>query len=1340
MSDRRASSRPGDSFMDDQYYRPIEAPLERKYGLPDGALGAIRKQGERSNRSAVSEAGARSVYQIIPPTRNAFLRKYGVNAYSGDAAAATVAALHLKESMDRNDGDFTASVAEYHGGPNRAQHGPINRAYVERVTGKAPGIIDVPGRGTTALDPSVDLSQIDVRSLVDVAPADIGSRKPLMPKAPTPEDVAPKPSGASVIMQGRVGMDLTPGSEQQTTAAEKSQERGAVQAEAERRENEPSFFKRVDAAISKNWILPMLERGLNQQVNEGDPAWHQEYVAKQDELEQFAQDQDELDMLRSSRAQRSRADFVAVQSDIQERRKRNAIINSGSNGWAFDVGTAFVDPVGWAATAGVGKIAQIGRAGIAGGRAAAMEAVAGRTGLKTSLLGTASEGAIANVGFTGALDYSGESQTTADYLMSGAIGAGIGAALHGVSSLAGRVDQSDAVGYQEAYQAAQRVEREVREAAIARLGPDAPEAAVETAMKQGFADRAEQAIRMAVGERPDADRFAPVDPGQTRVAEKQVRERIEQANNLDRFPDPAERGLAAEIVARSDEMVATAKQGGTLDKGLEGRFLKMFGQESDALTLLRSNSSVLQAFAIQMLESTTGAGGRKPSAAISMVLRERSYMGHMIEYDQNFELWRRQQGIGKASSWMDPKHRAAFDREVFREVEGRFGDIQYVTSNPAIKKAADAWERGMEQMRREMQSVKALGHERLGSSSRGYMRHQMDPRKVMALTATQRRNVERQLAKQFQALNEYTYVVKKPGDPAGEAGEKITKNFDAKFSRELAKRYLDEAIGRGRGSQFVPVNLHTSESATIVKDAITAMQGLGPEERAAILGAYSRGGPSFTKGRLRMDLNEDIGDGMLLGDLFNQDILSLYRSYARRTAGEVAMAQYGVYGKPMLETFRRTADAQNASVDELKAFERVASEFLNEPWGKYDNIGWAKNLRTITSAARLGGMGFTQFGELGNAIPAVGVRAVLSNIGSIRRLRKEIGMWKSGQAAKNPILDDFDATYGFIGGDGYNMTRLFDAPENNIELYDQESIGVLTKAIRAGSHFNSVSSGFRMIHAVQVRGMSEQIVKKALRFIHLNKESKALDDMGVTQEMRDYFTRYMDKLATFDSRGNLKSLDLYAAPEIPPRVIQDFAQTVERGAGQIIQRTFIGETGPWAHNEFLKLLLQFRTFGVTSIEKQWGRNVANYGALRSLAVLVGAMGFALPIHFARVHTATLGMSRKDREEYLEKRLNVAAMARATVAYTSTAGLAPDLFDVMTTFGSKVGVMPEGMDVDLGIRGRRPGLEGIIPSAGIANDALRGTVGAEFYKLPKLLPGSNNPVVVGAINGLTPEDE
>ncbi|MCL5460343.1 hypothetical protein M3M33_17025, partial [Loigolactobacillus coryniformis] len=47
-------------------------------------------------------------------------------------------------------------------------------------------------------------------------------------------------------------------------------------------------------------------------------------------------------------------------------------------------------------------------------------------------------------------------------------------------------------------------------------------------------------------------------------------------------------------------------------------------------------------------------------------------------------------------------------------------------------------------------------------------------------------------------------------------------------------------------------------------------------------------------------------------------------------------------------------------------------------------------------------------------------------------------------------------------------------------------------------------------------------------------------------------------------------------------------QAVWRGTNQIIQGTYIGERGKWAHDGWQQLLTQFRTFSLVSMEKQWG--------------------------------------------------------------------------------------------------------------------------------------------------------
>lgn len=119
----------------DPAYGAIERKVEAELGLPSGMLATIRTRGERSNANQVSEANARTVYQVIPATRNALIKQHGVDAYAGPEQAARAAGILLKDSLDRNNGNRAAAFAEYHGGTDRSGWGPRTRAYVQRTTG-----------------------------------------------------------------------------------------------------------------------------------------------------------------------------------------------------------------------------------------------------------------------------------------------------------------------------------------------------------------------------------------------------------------------------------------------------------------------------------------------------------------------------------------------------------------------------------------------------------------------------------------------------------------------------------------------------------------------------------------------------------------------------------------------------------------------------------------------------------------------------------------------------------------------------------------------------------------------------------------------------------------------------------------------------------------------------------------------------------------------------------------------------------------------------------------------------------------------------------------------------
>lgn len=117
----------------DPVYSQLDAKTEAKLGLPPGLLVSVRTNGEKSNHDQVSSAGAGTVYQFIPATRNAILKKYGIDVALSPENASEGAGLLLKEGLDRNRGDASQAVGEYIGGLNRNNWGKDTKAYVNRV-------------------------------------------------------------------------------------------------------------------------------------------------------------------------------------------------------------------------------------------------------------------------------------------------------------------------------------------------------------------------------------------------------------------------------------------------------------------------------------------------------------------------------------------------------------------------------------------------------------------------------------------------------------------------------------------------------------------------------------------------------------------------------------------------------------------------------------------------------------------------------------------------------------------------------------------------------------------------------------------------------------------------------------------------------------------------------------------------------------------------------------------------------------------------------------------------------------------------------------------------------
>jgi hypothetical protein len=1274
------------------------------YGLPAGGMKAIRTRGERSNADQVSPVGARTVYQIMPKTRGAFQKRYKVDAYADIDSAAHVAALHLRDDLKRT-GSWEGAVRGYIGGPDPRQHGKVTRAYVSRVTGnRVTARADVPASPGVHTDGKA-LQAGEVNWLGTSTGDYAWAERPLGPEAPNPKDT---PSGKRLSgllavvgaggIPGKVDTPNTP-----VIATELAEQQQGEATEARRIElGKAGFFGRAQAATDENWLLAEVGRSMDRAQPEAEEGYTPWYMANREDIEAFAQTPHERTQLRQTT---SKAGLAQVKLDIGRERQNWEIADATGHGTAFSLIAGLADPAGWVAGYGVGKAFQV--AGIGSRVLAQSGRVAG------AVASAGAEGMIGNVGFTALLDAAGRTTTSEDYAMSAGLGLGIGLGLSPLT-LRGRAEPQLPASAERVVQAAQEAQGARLAQASRVLGEGATPEQIATEAKRLDARDQRNFVLSALGDIPDTERLLHSDPEKLLTRDPAVKQGVTDRYNLSAaVADDAERDLLAEHLARAEAIVAA----NPVDEKALNTILRAGGWESTGLRLLRSESPVAKAVGTVLLESTTGAAGRRPTAALAMATRQRMYLRTFYGFDGLYHQFRRSEGAGLVSEAVTGKVRRRFDERVFDEVEARSGspEGQYFDANPFVREAADLWERGMNQMRTEMQHVDTVGAARLGNTSRGYMTHKLDARKVVALTGAQRTQVRDILSAQFI-------------DP--------DNGFSPEFSKKLATKYLERAEDAAKGGYDVPMNLRSPEAAQIVRDALEAMS-IPSEELDKLMGKFSRGGANFTKQRLRLNLQADIGDGMVLRDLFTTDLASMYRSYARRVAGEVALAQYGVMGKKGLNELRKAISASGGSVDDMKAYDQIAAEFLNTPFGEH-NHRFMDNLRVATGAARLGGMGFTQFAEYGNGLAALGVQRVFAAIGALPRLVREVGHLKAGGTSKNPILGSLDLLGGDIGMDEYQLTRFFDVKDSDIQVYSSENIGLGSRALRGAAHAQAVLTGQRLITAVQTRGMAEQIARKAMKFIRSGNEDEALADMGFTPELAEAIRGDLPNVARFDG-DRLVELGLTKS-KLPGYQLAQLRDAVERGASQIIQRTYVGETGKWAHDGFLKMLAQFRTFGVTAVEKQWGRGVRNHGAIKSAMYLLGSMSFAVPVHIARVQAKMTGMSRSEREKYADQNLSVGALGRASLNYASASGLLGDIIDVGGGFASSFGGDGgEELAKQIGVRGTKGQSQligGVIaPGVGLVEDVWDGVHG-DGKKLVKIMPGANLPYAQPIINAVS----
>jgi hypothetical protein len=716
------------------------------------------------------------------------------------------------------------------------------------------------------------------------------------------------------------------------------------------------------------------------------------------------------------------------------------------------------------------------------------------------------------------------------------------------------------------------------------------------------------------------------------------------------------------------------------------------------------------------------AGKRNSTAAITKELKQKFYMGNAIPDVQSaYALWRKEAGGSIIDdTFGGGEVRARFDKEVAQEIEARRNNGgQRANPNEFVDAAVRSLHSAYERMRLDQISNKTLGWAGLPKAEEWYMPHAMSPNKVNNLS-----NAERQVLHDV-LVDQYTSI----------------EGWDAAFSDKLAAKVVETVRGRALGSYESKIGGNSSGAAEIVEDALTQM-GMTADEVRARMKSFNKGAANFTKARINLDLNKEYtADGKVfkLIDIFETDQLALLRSQAGRVSGEVALARHGVYGKPGLDLIRKAMlygeeGKRLVSQDDkagLLAFDQVAAEFLNAPFGTNGGRGIERAM-ALNSVVRLGGIVYNQFAEFINGMVHVGVNRTLASVGGIPRLRSEIKDLVAGKRVDNSLLDSIETLGGAeFGTDAYKMVLPYDSPDHAYPTYGTDTLTSADRLLRGAGHLQGKLSLWRTVHSAQQRGMAEQVVAKMARYVKDGTEDTALAQFGISKELAARMRVDIDKVAQFGPNGRTIGFDVTKFTD--PDVAEQVVQSVHRGVSQIIQGTFIGERGKWAHDGYMKLLTQFRSFSITSMEKQWGRQRNSRGTAATLGILVGAMGAAMPVYAARVYASSIG--RDDQEEYIEKRLDPAMMARAVLNYVALSGMAGDFLDA----GAALAPDSWGMGA---MTGGRAGVDTdfvgnlIVPAASIVNDSWKALQNLDDpEKVAKVLPLSRLPFMMPAINAL-----
>ncbi|WP_129591267.1 hypothetical protein [Salinicola tamaricis] len=682
--------------------------------------------------------------------------------------------------------------------------------------------------------------------------------------------------------------------------------------------------------------------------------------------------------------------------------------------------------------------------------------------------------------------------------------------------------------------------------------------------------------------------------------------------------------------------------------------------------------------------------------------------------------WKMELGIAK--------ERQEFDNLVVLHMRGK------VTSNdPAIQKASKA--------RADM--LKQSVMDRKGSGVYGFEEVTHDDRYFPFILETTK----------MQA------AYRKHGEKAVEdlltgAYQRGKVKLSEKAARLIARAQMRRTLDKGLSSQTGIRNIFSEPNREFLGKELKAA-GMSPEAVNSMLDDMADVSlhESISK-RAKFSLGASIShsEGQLrMVDLLNtsQDVVM---NYAREGAGESALAKQGFKTRAQADEAideavaearnliqNQLADAKKAGdADEVNRLARLVgdsndgriqqyAEMLHDsirllmgetldtnfsPWAQ-SAIRLSRAARKATGILRLGWNGAASIPEASNALVTFGLRKTLKNVPATKWF--QVGRLKEDPKleAMYRIMGAYGHKENYFASKNYMAANMGEDAQSRLERIYNNGAGYIQDKNMLLSGFRTVQSGSEELAQ---RAMLDQILQAAegkLKFD--SKDLQIWREAGLSDEE---FHEVLDYIRANPEHVDVdgKQVRVFSADSMNPELRDKLGAAMTAILGRQMQRNFIGETSVWSNKELGKLITQFRTFSLVSLEKQLA-----YGLRGNHLVLAQKLMWSTALAYL-AYNGRIYMQSKlkdDPEQYIQDSTEGAAGLIGVLNMNNVYGGFGIPLDGLAT----VNTMPEswmtgGASGGWGFRGY--GVDSI-PAVGVVADA-QGLTTASVGALKGLLSG------------------